>query len=173
MGFRFSKRISILPGIGLNLSKSGVSLSLGPRGAKTTISTQGVRETLRSPGTGLSWSKTHSFGGKGKGSGSADAKGEGTRRTTARRSAPTQEQDYSIQSDRAKLDLGFFSRLLLSEPEKQCVEGLKAYLRGDRLGALVNLKAAASAIPDAAFTAAFIELDEAPDEALRLLSLAK
>ncbi|MBQ6470661.1 MAG: DUF4236 domain-containing protein, partial [Victivallales bacterium] len=173
MGFRFSKRINILPGIGLNLSKSGVSLSLGPRGAKTTISTKGVRETLRIPGTGLSWSKTHSFGGKGKENGTATAKGGSTRRTATKRSESAQEQDYSIQSDREKLDLGFFSRLLLSAPEKQCVEGLKAYLRGDRLGALVNLKAAASVIPDAAFTAAFIELDEAPDEALRLLALAK
>ena len=173
MGFRFSKRISILPGIGLNLSKSGVSLSLGPRGAKTTISTKGIRETLRIPGTGLSWSKTHSFGGKGKESPAASNKGSGTRRSTTQRKEPAPEQDYSIQSDREKLDLGFFSRLLLSEPEKQCVEGLKAYLRGDRLGALVNLKAAAPTIPDAAFTAAFIELDEAPDEALRLLDLAK
>ena len=36
MGFRFSKRIKILPGVSINLSKSGVSASVGPRGAKST-----------------------------------------------------------------------------------------------------------------------------------------
>ena len=33
MGFRFQKRIKIMPGVRLNLSKSGASWSVGPRGA--------------------------------------------------------------------------------------------------------------------------------------------
>lgn len=57
MGFRFHKRIRILPGVHLNLSKSGLSLSVGPRGAKMTIGSSGVRGTVGIPGTGLSYTK--------------------------------------------------------------------------------------------------------------------
>ncbi|WP_336970761.1 DUF4236 domain-containing protein [Sphingobium aromaticiconvertens] len=55
MGFRFSKRISILPGVRINLSKSGASLSVGPRGASVTIGKQGVHGNVGIPGTGLSY----------------------------------------------------------------------------------------------------------------------
>ncbi|GFE77328.1 DUF4236 domain-containing protein [Novosphingobium sp. TCA1] len=55
MGFRFSKRIHILPGVKLNLSKSGASLSLGPRGASINIGKRGVYGNVGLPGTGLSW----------------------------------------------------------------------------------------------------------------------
>ncbi len=37
MNFRCWRRIKIVPGVTLNLSKSGASLSLGPRGAHYTI----------------------------------------------------------------------------------------------------------------------------------------
>ena len=57
MGFRFQKRLRILPGVALNFSKSGVSLSLGPRGAQINIGSQGVRGTVGIPGTGVSYSK--------------------------------------------------------------------------------------------------------------------
>lgn len=57
MGFRFQRRFTILPGVVLNFSKSGVSLSLGPRGAKYTLSTKGHRGTIGIPGTGMSYSK--------------------------------------------------------------------------------------------------------------------
>jgi len=53
MGFRFWRRITIAPGVSINLSKSGASLSLGPRGAKFTIGPGGKRITLGIPGTGL------------------------------------------------------------------------------------------------------------------------
>lgn len=55
MGFRFSKRVKILPGVSLNFSKSGVSTSIGPRGAKVTIGHGKVRETVGIPGTGISY----------------------------------------------------------------------------------------------------------------------
>jgi hypothetical protein len=57
MGWRFQKRIRILPGVSINLSKGGVSTSLGPRGCKTNISSRGVKQTLGLPGTGLSFFK--------------------------------------------------------------------------------------------------------------------
>lgn len=55
MGFRFSKRIKILPGISLNLSGSGISTTIGPKGAKVNIGKRGVTASSSLPGTGLSW----------------------------------------------------------------------------------------------------------------------
>jgi hypothetical protein len=55
LGFRFQKRISILPGVRINLSKSGVSTSLGPRGADVNIGKDGVTANAGIPGTGLSY----------------------------------------------------------------------------------------------------------------------
>lgn len=55
MPFRFQKRISILPGVRINLSKSGASASLGPRGADVNIGPHGVTTNAGIPGTGLSY----------------------------------------------------------------------------------------------------------------------
>ncbi len=55
MGFRFQKRISILPGVRLNLSKSGASMSVGPRGASVNIGKRGIFGNVGIPGTGLSY----------------------------------------------------------------------------------------------------------------------
>src|ERR1700749_3116612 len=55
MGFRFQKRISILPGLRINLSKSGASASVGPRGADVNIGRNGVTTNAGIPGTGLSY----------------------------------------------------------------------------------------------------------------------
>lgn len=54
MGFRFQKRIKILPGITLNLSKKGVSTSVGIRGARVTLGHGQTRTTVGLPGTGIS-----------------------------------------------------------------------------------------------------------------------
>lgn len=55
MGFRFSRRIKILPGLSLNLSCSGVSLSAGVRGAHLNFSPRGTYASAGIPGTGLSY----------------------------------------------------------------------------------------------------------------------
>jgi Protein of unknown function (DUF4236) len=56
MGFRFRKIISVLPGVKINLSKSGASTSIGGRGATVNVGTSGKRTvTLGIPGTGLSY----------------------------------------------------------------------------------------------------------------------
>jgi hypothetical protein len=56
MGLRFQKRITLLPGVHLNLSKSGVSFSFGGHGATINAGTQGQKTiTLGIPGTGLSY----------------------------------------------------------------------------------------------------------------------
>ena len=54
MSARFFKRIRIIPGVTLNISKRGLSVSLGPRGAKITANKSGIRKTVGIPGTGLS-----------------------------------------------------------------------------------------------------------------------
>lgn len=57
MGFRFRKTVKLMPGVRLNISKSGVSTSVGRRGATMNFSKRGVRSTVGLPGTGLSYSK--------------------------------------------------------------------------------------------------------------------
>lgn len=54
MGFRFQKRVKLLPGVTLNLSKKGVSTSLGVKGARVTYGHGKKRTTIGLPGTGLS-----------------------------------------------------------------------------------------------------------------------
>ncbi|WP_045836949.1 DUF4236 domain-containing protein [Hyphomicrobium sp. 99] len=53
--FRFRKTISILPGVRINLSKTGVSGSLGGHGATVNVGKNGEQVTLGIPGTGLSY----------------------------------------------------------------------------------------------------------------------
>ena len=57
MGFRFRKSFKLLPGIRINLSKSGVSTSIGEPGATLNISKRGTRGTVGIPGTGISYSE--------------------------------------------------------------------------------------------------------------------
>lgn len=56
MGFRFQKRIKILPGVRINLSKSGVSTSIGRPGATVNVRKGKVKATVGVPGTGVSYS---------------------------------------------------------------------------------------------------------------------
>jgi Protein of unknown function (DUF4236) len=60
--FRFRRRINLLPGVRLNLSKSGVSASVGLRGAWLTIGHGKTRETIGLPGTGVSYTEQQSIG---------------------------------------------------------------------------------------------------------------
>ena len=55
MGLRFRRRFSIIPGLRVNLSRSGASLSIGHRGAWYTVGPRGRRVTLGIPGSGLFW----------------------------------------------------------------------------------------------------------------------
>lgn len=55
MGFRFQKRITLFPGVRVNISKSGASLSVGPRGASMTMGKRGVYGNVGIPGSGLSY----------------------------------------------------------------------------------------------------------------------
>jgi hypothetical protein len=72
MSFRFRRTLSLLPGIRLNLSKSGAAVSVGPKGAKITAGPTGIGAAAGVPGTGMFWSKqiTH------KGDANADQRAE-------------------------------------------------------------------------------------------------
>jgi Protein of unknown function (DUF4236) len=56
LGLRIFRRIRILPGVRVNVSKSGPSISVGRRGAVTTLSLRGRRTTFGVPGSGVSYS---------------------------------------------------------------------------------------------------------------------
>lgn len=58
MGFRFRRTIRVLPGVRLNLSKSGVSTSFGPRGLTVTTGHGRTRTTVGVPGTGVSYTSS-------------------------------------------------------------------------------------------------------------------
>ena len=68
MGLRFRKTISLLPGVRLNVSKSGIGVSAGIPGLRGSINTSGrVTGTASIPGTGISYVKTKKiFGNKKK-----------------------------------------------------------------------------------------------------------
>ena len=139
MGFRFQRRIKLFPGVTMNLSKSGTSLSMGQRGAKVTLGKNGVRKTIGLPGTGLSYSTYEPYSKKSSVSSGAAI------------SVP-------VKTDRQKLDLGFFSKMFLSQDENNFVEGLKLFLQGDNTAALAALKKSYH-LADAAFTAGFLALN--------------
>ncbi|MHB8507351.1 MAG: DUF4236 domain-containing protein [Candidatus Dormibacteria bacterium] len=56
MGYlRFRRSKSLIPGVRMNLTKSGVSWTFGPRGLHYTVGARGSRATVGVPGTGLSY----------------------------------------------------------------------------------------------------------------------
>ena len=54
MRFRFRRSVRLLPGVRLNICKTGTSVSVGGRGATVNISKRGVYGTAGIPGTGFS-----------------------------------------------------------------------------------------------------------------------
>ncbi len=74
MGFRFFRRVRIIPGVRLNLSKSGMSASLGGRGAWFTVGPKRTRTTVGLPGTGLYYTQANSWKGRNNGSNEAAGK---------------------------------------------------------------------------------------------------
>lgn len=80
--FRFYRRVSIFPGLSINLSKSGPSLTVGMRGAHLTVGSNGVRKTVGIPGTGIYYT-SHSGYHSGAHSAHVDAPISDSQQTTA------------------------------------------------------------------------------------------
>ena len=53
MAWGFRRRIKIIPGVHLNLSRSGISTSIGVRGANVTLGIKGAYLNTGIPGTGI------------------------------------------------------------------------------------------------------------------------
>jgi Protein of unknown function (DUF4236) len=62
---RYHRALKMLPGLRLNLAKTGPSLSLGTNGARLNVGTQGIRTTVGAPGSGLSLITRKSWGAMG------------------------------------------------------------------------------------------------------------
>jgi hypothetical protein len=62
--FRFFRRLSIFPGLSVNVSKSGPSLTVGVRGMHVTVGHKGVHRTVGIPGTGIYYT---SYSGRNSG----------------------------------------------------------------------------------------------------------
>jgi len=139
MSFRFWRRVKILPGVTLNLSKTGGSLSFGPRGAKVTIGPHGKRTTVGIPGTGLFYTKTYGSARKGTRGGTTDA----PLRPTV--------------SAEDKLTIGFFKRLVTPKEEEALVDGLRELSLGNEERAYKKLKNATH-LADGAFMAGYLAL---------------
>ena len=60
MGLRFHRSIRLLPGLRVNLSKSGIGLSAGGHGVTHSIGPNGERSTIGAPGTDGSYLKWRS-----------------------------------------------------------------------------------------------------------------
>lgn len=135
MGLRFFKRITIAPGVSMNLSKSGPSFSFGPRGMKYTVGAKGTRTTLGIPGTGLYYTKFNSRKSKQPGS----------------------SQTPDRQAPRPIPELGFFQRLFTTPEEKNLQQGLKSFLSGEHAEAYRILQQNPDSV-DSHFLCGFIAL---------------
>lgn len=51
----------VLPGLSLNISKSGPSVTVGVRGAHLTMGRSGITKTVGLPGTGIYYTSRHGY----------------------------------------------------------------------------------------------------------------
>lgn len=128
MGFRFFKRVQVIPGVTLNFSKSGVSTSFGPKGLKYTTGKGGSRFTAGIPGTGIYYTSS-SKGGK---------------------------DHKSVPVSVNTLSMGFFQQLSLSPDEKILMQGLEKLSQGDTIRATTIFKS--STATDCCFMSGFLAL---------------
>jgi DNA segregation ATPase FtsK/SpoIIIE-like protein len=167
MGWRFFRRIRIVPGLTLNLSKSGVSVSVGPRGAKYTVGPRGKRLTLGLPGTGLFYTVTDKCS-----SGITDADRKAVAEAKASIKANMEEINRlcaTLESDNdtcqeshapppeGRLELGFLERRRLPRPEVALVDAFVAIRDGDN-GKALQFAREATAEPDGALLASLLSI---------------
>jgi tetratricopeptide (TPR) repeat protein len=166
MGFRFRKSIKILPGLRINLSKSGPSLSVGRPGATLNIGRRGARTTVGAPGTGIFYTTERSWGtltgqpGAARSSTPASRGASGRQRAPAPPTAPA-PQVGSVPSvpSAARLELSFFQRLSIADDEEALVDGCKELALGDPKDAYVILEKAVH-LADGAYLAGLLALQQ-------------
>ncbi len=157
MGFRFWRRIRIVPGVTLNLSKSGGSLSFGARGAHFTVGPHGKRVTAGIPGTGLFYTSTLPGG-----------KHDGGDRKISKHSGDMSA--HTAQADR--LTFGFFKRLVTLDNEEAFVDGCRELALGGEDKAMTYFQQAVH-LADGAYLAGFLALKKGHlDQAEQFLNMA-
>jgi len=155
MSFRFWRRVKIVPGVTLNLSKSGGSLSFGPRGAKFTVGSRGKRATMGIPGTGLFYTTTLPSGDSG-----------------GRRNSSSAAPEVPSVRTEDRLTLSFFKRLITPDDEEALVDGCRELVLGNEDKALECFKDAVH-LADGAYLAGFLALKkEWLEEAANYLAAA-
>lgn len=170
MGFRFFKRMNILPGVTLNLSKGGGSVSIGPQGAKLTFGASGARATVGLPGTGLFYTTKLSLKKLGElFGGSSDTEVQETvkKGTSLSKKKP---QGELAQPEQRMPD--FFEQPVLSDDEKELAAGCQALAAGNKAAALGHFSQA-TALADGAFLAGCMALEKKDvPGAIRYLTMA-
>ena len=173
MGFRFFKRMNILPGVTLNLSKGGGSVSVGPRGAKLTVGTSGTRATVGLPGSGLFYTTVLSLKKLGRLFGYSsdsdereisDSIPQKKARSSSRKTTNTKRKSGAASQARDVLAPEDFDHLDFSDDEKDLAAGCQALVSGDEESALRHF-AQATELADGAFLAGVLSLKQERVEA--------
>lgn len=173
MGFRFFKRMNVLPGVTLNLSKSGGSFSVGPQGARLTVGPQGARVSLGIPGSGLYYTTNFSLSKLGKFFGQATGTTEATEtdetqaatETPTPAKAPVPQQSEPVTPD----DI---AKVTVPDEQKSLAAGCKALASGNEDEALTQFQQATH-LADGAFLAGVLTLKKGKfEEAVQYLTTA-
>jgi tetratricopeptide (TPR) repeat protein len=172
MGFRFFKRMNILPGVTVNLSKSGGSVSVGPHGARLTLGPQGSRVTLGIPGTGLFYTTNFSLGKLRKIFGQSSESSTDTAETPPPVETPASPRRGRPGGRGSEHLPDFFAKLSPPSEQKALADGCQALASGNEDAAFAHLQQAAH-LADGAFLAGFLALKKGElTEATRYLATA-
>ena len=156
-GLNFRKSIRLLPGLKVNLSKSGASFTVGPRGAHVTVGRGRPKLSLDLPGTGIYFRRTLGTSEtekKKEAQKQQDTQTEGKDRKTATADQKPQEPGANQKS---VLNLGLLDRLITPPDEQELVEGLRDLEQDNDDAAYVHVRKA-TVLPDGAFLAGFLAL---------------
>jgi tetratricopeptide (TPR) repeat protein len=173
MGFRFFKRMKVLPGVTLNLSKSGGSFSVGPQGARLTVGPQGARVSLGIPGSGLYYTTNFSLGKLGKllgqATGSAETTAPEETRTTTETPTPTKTP---VSQQREQVTPDDIEKVTAPDEQKPLAAGCRALAGGNEDEALMQFQQATH-LADGAFLAGVLAFKKGQlEEAARYLTTA-
>src|SRR5216684_3460042 len=142
MGFRFFKRLNILPGVTVNLSKSGGSVSVGPHGARLTLGPQGSRVTLGIPGSGLFYTTNFSLGKLGKLFGQSSESSADAPIPAPAETPPPAQRPKPVVREQDRLTPSFFEKLFTPSDQKALADGCQALASGDEDAAFEHLQKA-------------------------------
>jgi tetratricopeptide (TPR) repeat protein len=153
-GLRFRKSIQLLPGVKINLSKTGASVSIGPRGARLIVGRGRPQVSLDLPGTGIYFRRA-------VGSSEDEDETKATRKDASQEGKDKkgakeqdQKQQESTEPQKPVVNLGLLDRLTTPPDELELVSGLQELANGNDDAAYAHFRKATS-LPDGAFLTGF------------------